>query len=92
MRPFRYFSTVLIATMIVVGCPGAHVFQGDEQTRPLTGHGGKWRIAYYEGGAYVDYKDCMRAIIKGLMTPAWTMSPPGWTRIDTCDRFACSTA
>ncbi|BBO84403.1 hypothetical protein DSCO28_49690 [Desulfosarcina ovata subsp. sediminis] len=32
---------------------------------------GKWRILYYEGGPYIDYTDCMRAIIKGLMEYGW---------------------
>jgi ABC-type uncharacterized transport system substrate-binding protein len=44
---------------------------GIEPTQPVTKNGGKWRIAYYEGGAYVDYKDCMRSIIGGLMSLGW---------------------
>jgi ABC-type uncharacterized transport system substrate-binding protein len=43
----------------------------DEDSHPKTKDGGKWRIAYYEGGPYTDYTDSMRATIMGLMDLGW---------------------
>ena len=38
---------------------------------PTTNNGKKWRIAYYEGGPYIDYQLFFTATIKGLMQLGW---------------------
>ncbi len=40
-------------------------------TTPTLNNGQKWRIAYYEGGAHVNYYHYLEATIKGLMEFGW---------------------
>ena len=39
--------------------------------KPTTNKGKKWRIAYYEGGPYVDYQQVLSETIRGLMKLGW---------------------
>ena len=39
--------------------------------RPVTNNGKKWRVAYYEGGTWVDYDGNLRGIIQALMEKGW---------------------
>jgi ABC-type uncharacterized transport system substrate-binding protein len=39
--------------------------------KPTKNNGQKWRIGYYEGGEYYDYKGVFIATIKGLMEIGW---------------------
>jgi len=34
---------------------------------PTTNNGEKWRIGYYEGGAYINYQKQLTETVKGLM-------------------------
>lgn len=46
---------------------------------PTTNHGKKWRVAYYEGGPYIDYQQIFTETIRGLMRLGWietTEIPP----------------
>ncbi|WP_211234110.1 ABC transporter substrate-binding protein [Chitinilyticum litopenaei] len=38
--------------------------------------GGKWRIAYYEGGQYRDYEVILKATVRGLMALGWLRDMP----------------
>lgn len=38
---------------------------------PATNKGKKWRIAYYEGGSYIDYQQIFNETIRGLMKLGW---------------------
>ena len=40
-------------------------------TKPLTHQGNKWRLAYYEGGPYLDYQLIFTETIRGLMRLGW---------------------
>jgi ABC-type uncharacterized transport system substrate-binding protein len=40
-------------------------------TKPTTNKGKKWRVAYYEGGPYVDYQQVLSETIRGLMKLGW---------------------
>ena len=40
-------------------------------TAPKLNKGRQWRIAYYEGGEYIEYKTTLIATIKGLMKTGW---------------------
>lgn len=40
-------------------------------TEPQTNNGKKWRIAYYEGGEYIDYQKIFIETVKGLMHLGW---------------------
>ena len=39
--------------------------------KPMLKNGQKWRIAYYEGGEYIDYQQIFTETIKGLMNLGW---------------------
>lgn len=43
---------------------------------PSTDGGRRWRIAYYQGGDYVDYKDSLLAVVKGLVKIGWIETEP----------------
>ncbi len=43
----------------------------DFKTDPATRKGEKWRIAYYEGGPYIDYQKIFTETIRGLMKLGW---------------------
>jgi len=46
----------------------------DEQifkVEPTTNNGAKWRIGYYEGGAYINYQQQLTETVKGLMQLGW---------------------
>jgi ABC-type uncharacterized transport system substrate-binding protein len=40
-------------------------------TEPKTNDGKKWRLAYYQGGNYVDYQTILVAVVQGLMDTGW---------------------
>ena len=40
-------------------------------TKPVTNHGKKWRIGYYEGGSYINYPINLRTIVAGLAELGW---------------------
>lgn len=65
-------TTAVLGFFLMTACIGSAKTTAiaDRAPTPNNGHG-KWRIAYYEGGGYVDYTDSMRAIIKGLMEYGW---------------------
>ena len=45
---------------------------------PVLNNGQKWRIGYYEGGAYSDYTETMRTMVDGLIKLGWIkeQNPP----------------
>ncbi|MCF8104177.1 MAG: ABC transporter substrate-binding protein [Desulfohalobiaceae bacterium] len=43
-------------------------------TKPVRKNGEKWRIGYYQGGAYIDYLRYTESTIKGLMELGWIKS------------------
>ena len=40
-------------------------------TSPVLNNGKKWRIAYYEGGSFIDYNKVLYMTVKGLMHLKW---------------------
>lgn len=67
---------VTILVFIAVTSLYSNSIAADKQTAPTTNNGEKWRIAYYEGGAYTDYTDNMRSLIEGLMNLGWIDHAP----------------
>lgn len=45
--------------------------KGKFSTDPKTNQGKKWRVAYYEGGEYIDYQKNLISTVKGLMELGW---------------------
>lgn len=64
-------STIIFLVFIAVVLPHSKCGAADNQALPTTNNGQKWRIAYYEGGAYTDYTDNMRSLIQGLIELGW---------------------
>ena len=64
-RPGVFFLTiVLLLTLSTCNLAQAGV-------APTLNKGEKWRIAYYEGGPYTDYKTTLIATVKGLVKLGW---------------------
>jgi ABC-type uncharacterized transport system substrate-binding protein len=62
-----------MAVIMTVAIP-VFAFCGDKsdfKIDPKTNNGQKWRIGYYEGGEYIDYKGTLIATVKGLMEIGW---------------------
>ena len=51
----------------VAGFAGENVFKVD----PTKNNGEKWRVGYYEGGAYINYQQQLTETVKGLMQLGW---------------------
>ena len=70
LRNRCFLSTVLIG-LVLVGVFWPHAGLAAGRVTPVDNNGRPWTIAYYEGGAYADYCDSMRAILMGLMELGW---------------------
>ncbi len=62
---------LIIVPMMLVCIFSGFVMASDFSTQPVKNNGEKWRIGYYEGGEYYDYKGVFIATIKGLMELGW---------------------
>jgi ABC-type uncharacterized transport system substrate-binding protein len=51
----------------VVGFADQTIFK----VEPTTNDGEKWRVGYYEGGAYINYQQQLTETVKGLMQLGW---------------------
>jgi ABC-type uncharacterized transport system substrate-binding protein len=63
---------LLVCISLVMIWPGSSV--ASEQLfkmEPITNKGEKWRIGYYEGGAYINYQQQLTETVKGLMQLGW---------------------
>ena len=85
-------SMKIIVAAVIIGL-GMQAPASDVQassTKPVTNHGKKWRIGYYEGGSYVNYPVNLKTIAAGLVDLGWmepinfpdipdrTLSKPVW--------------
>ncbi len=59
--------TSLLLIWSGAGFAGEQIFKVD----PVTNDGQKWRIGYYEGGAYINYQKQLTETVKGLMQLGW---------------------
>jgi ABC-type uncharacterized transport system substrate-binding protein len=60
--------------VLLAGLYGVNVLAADKKIfsmEPTTNHGKKWRIAYYEGGPYIDYQQIFTETVRGLMHLGW---------------------
>ena len=57
----------LILIWPVAGFAGDKIFKVD----PVSNEGKKWRVGYYEGGAYINYQKQLTETVKGLMLLGW---------------------
>jgi ABC-type uncharacterized transport system substrate-binding protein len=66
----KIVSFVILLVFFLVGTATA-ADKGVFSTAPISKNGKKWRIAYYEGGEYIDYQVILLATIKELMQLGW---------------------
>ena len=64
----RFLSFILVAFLFT-----ALTVSGSEgfQTQPVLNKGRKWRIAYYEGGPYLDYYFTLKSTVNNLVKLGW---------------------
>ena len=70
----KKIATILIVLMIALGVSLSSVEATEKTTfsmQPMLNKGQKWRVAYYEGGEYIDYQQIFTETIKGLMNLGW---------------------
>ncbi len=69
----RFVLLFCITAVLGTICPSA---AEEFPTAPVKNDGKKWRIGYYEGGPYIDYKKNFRAALQGLMALGWIEAGP----------------
>lgn len=73
----KLVSLILILIALAVGgSTQAAPVKKDFITTPVLNNGEKWRIAYYEGGPYVEYHNGLRETLRGLMDLGWIEPAP----------------
>jgi ABC-type uncharacterized transport system substrate-binding protein len=73
-RPFGLLSVAMAAFCLVaalVASPVPALAQDFVTTPRLKPGGGKWRIGYYEGGPYFNYRRNLVGFVEGLMDLGW---------------------
>jgi ABC-type uncharacterized transport system substrate-binding protein len=71
MRVFIKLSLLLIVWAQLLGTNVLAAQGLSFSMEPVTNDGKKWRIAYYEGGPYIDYQQIFTETIRGLMHLGW---------------------
>jgi hypothetical protein len=70
-RGFQVILVGLICLAVLLPCTDAVAGADRYKTIPVTNKGKKWRIGYYEGGAYINYPLNLSAIAQGLAALGW---------------------
>lgn len=81
-----FMITILIAAL---AAPIESSILGNASTSPTLNKGRKWRIGYYEGGAYKNYTTNLKTIVAGLVKLSW-MEPitiPDMTDIEDSEQL-----
>ena len=68
----KFAAYLLLFAYLLLGSVGA--LAADDNLfsmEPTTNNGSKWRIAYYEGGPYIDYQKIFSETVRGLMRLGW---------------------
>ena len=83
-------GNAIVKVLIIAGLAATSAVAADRgnfPTTPITNDGKKWRIAYYEGGEYIDYQKVLTETVRGLMGLGWieTSEIPPQTGEQTLD-------
>jgi len=68
LKRIAFICSVILVSHVSI------LVQADESTfsnAPVKNKGEKWRIGFYEGGPYINYKDSLIGTIQGLMELGW---------------------
>ncbi len=76
MKKPHLFKMLLGFLLTVAMVPATTAWSADAATAPDMKNGKPWRIAYYEGGAYIDYQKSLVAMVQGLMDLGWIEKGP----------------
>ena len=63
------FLTCLLGMMWITS--QSRIVHAADDVHPILNKGKKWRIGYYEGGPWEDYRENLRAVVIGLMDSGW---------------------
>ncbi len=68
----KFKSKLLFILSVFLILPGAS-FAGEQlfKVEPTKNNGEKWRVGYYEGGAYINYQKQLTETVRGLMQLGW---------------------
>ncbi len=62
---------IVVILITLFSFSGLSVAQEDKSIAPTTNNGKKWRMAYYQGGPYIDYQTILKAVMTGFMNIGW---------------------
>ncbi len=71
MKAVKQILIIAFALFFVLQFQAMAADKGVFSTAPKTNNGEKWRLAYYEGGPYIDYQLIFAETIKALMRMGW---------------------
>lgn len=71
MTRFGKAMVLLVGLLVLVPALGFAADKGDFSVAPKAGEGGKWRLAYFQGGDYPDYLASLLATVRSLMDLGW---------------------
>lgn len=76
MRKQKWIVWMGLVVFLLCGSVVWAATDNDVSTSPKTNDGKKWRVGYYEGGEYIEYRQTLLATIKGLMELGWIEPEP----------------
>lgn len=74
MKRMTVPALILLLFLIFNACHPFHA--SAKNLEPCLNKGKKWRIGYYEGGSWQDYRESLKALSEGLMDTGWIEKQP----------------
>lgn len=71
MRTIKVLAVILATLFCVSSQLSRASDQGPFSTVPVKNGEQRWKVGYYEGGAYIDYQKILTETVKGLMKLGW---------------------
>lgn len=71
MRTIKMLAVILTTLFCVSSQLSSASDQGPFSTVPVKNGEQRWKVGYYEGGAYIDYQKILTETVKGLMKLGW---------------------
>lgn len=71
------WARILLCGLLVVLLGGPRLsLSAEDVPPPSLNKGKKWRIGYYEGGPWMDYRESLKVTVEGLMERGWIEKEP----------------
>ena len=71
MKPYIKIMSIVAVLFFSLSMGAVAADKGKFSTNPVLNKGKKWRIGYFEGGEYIDYKKTLIGTVYGLMELGW---------------------